>query len=127
MPTDLNNLVYYLFAFVFVIALILIGARFLRGSTSKGNSKAGSFLRGRDRRLGVVEAASVDGRRKLILLRRDNVEHLILTGGPVDLVVETGIHSSQPAEPSFDTKDDDGRVTIARDSEPDAPDEKKDS
>ena len=127
MPTDLNNLVYYLFAFVFVIALILIGARFLRGSTSKGNSKAGSFLRGRDRRLGVVEAASVDGRRKLILLRRDNVEHLILTGGPVDLVIETGIHSSQPAEPSFDTQDDDGRVTIARDSEPDAPDEKKDS
>ena len=127
MPTDLNNLVYYIIAFVFVIALIMIGARLLRGSISKGNSKAGSFLRGRDKRLGVVEAASVDGRRKLILLRRDNVEHLIMTGGPVDLVVETGIHSSQPAEPSFDTQNDDGRVVIARDSEAEAPDNEEDS
>ncbi len=43
------------------------------------------------RRLAVLEQASVDGRRRLILIRRDNVEHLIMTGGPVDLVVETGI------------------------------------
>ncbi|GBE43043.1 hypothetical protein BMS3Bbin10_01115 [bacterium BMS3Bbin10] len=126
MPTDLNNLIYYAIALVFVITLIAIGARLLRGFTSRGNSKAGSFLRGRDRRLGVVEAASVDGRRKLILLRRDNVEHLIMTGGPVDVVVETGIHSPEPAEPSFDTQrndtqNNDGQVIIARDTEPVAP------
>lgn len=132
MPTDLNNLIYYVIAFVFVIALILIGARLLKRTASGGNSKGGSFLRGRERRLGVVEAASVDGRRKLILLRRDNVEHLIMTGGPVDVVVETGIQSPQPEEPSFEPQQreepkvekeerDDGRVVIARDSEPEAP------
>jgi hypothetical protein len=27
----------------------------------------------------------------LVLVRRDNVEHLIMTGGPVDVVIETGI------------------------------------
>jgi hypothetical protein len=43
------------------------------------------------RRTGVVEATSVDGRRRLLLVRRDNVEHLIMTGGPVDVVIETGI------------------------------------
>jgi hypothetical protein len=43
------------------------------------------------RRLGVVETASVDGRRRLVLIRRDNVEHLIMIGGPVDMVIETGI------------------------------------
>jgi len=42
-------------------------------------------------RLGVMEQASVDGRRKLVLIRRDDVEHLIMTGGPVDVVIETGI------------------------------------
>lgn len=132
MSTDPNNLIYYVIAFVFVLALIAIGARLLRGATSRGNSKAGSFLRGRDRRLGVVEAASIDGRRKLILLRRDDVEHLIMTGGPVDVVVETGIRSPDPAEPSFDTRhsdtrNDDGRVTIARETEPVAPNHENDS
>ncbi|MCH8239989.1 MAG: hypothetical protein IIB62_08060 [Proteobacteria bacterium] len=122
MPMDLNNVVYYIIALVFVIALILIGARLLRGSKSGGNSKPGSFLRGRDRRLAVVEAASVDGRRKLILLRRDNVEHLIMTGGPVDLLIENGIHASRPANHAFETKTGDGGVTIAPDSEPAASD-----
>jgi hypothetical protein len=33
------------------------------------------------------------------LIRRDDVEHLLMTGGPVDVVVETGIPSaSKPAE-----------------------------
>jgi flagellar biogenesis protein FliO len=126
MPTDLTNLIYYIIAFVFVIALIFIGARLLRGTMSKSNSKAGSFLRGRERRLGVVEAASVDGRRKLILVRRDDVEHLIMTGGPVDLVVETGIQSPQPEEPSFKPQQDDGRVVIARETESEARDHEED-
>jgi flagellar protein FliO/FliZ len=42
-------------------------------------------------RLGVTEHAAVDSRRRLVLIRRDNVEHLIMTGGPVDVVIETGI------------------------------------
>lgn len=44
-------------------------------------------------RLSVMEHASVDGKRKLVLIRRDNVEHLIMTGGPVDVVIETGIEA----------------------------------
>jgi len=127
MPTDLNNLIYYIVAFIFVIALILIGARLLKGSTNRGNSKAPGFLRGREKRLGVVEAASVDGRRRLILLRRDDVEHLIMTGGPVDVVIETGIHRTPNIEPKFDTPKDDGQVIIARDTEPAAPDHEQDS
>src|SRR5262245_5395765 len=44
-----------------------------------------------ERRLDIVEQANVDGRRRLMLIRRDDVEHLIMTGGPVDVVIETGI------------------------------------
>ncbi len=42
-------------------------------------------------RLGVMEEAKVDRVRRLVLIRRDDVEHLIMTGGPVDVVIETGI------------------------------------
>jgi flagellar protein FliO/FliZ len=62
-----------------------------------------------EKRIAVVEHASVDGRRRLILLRRDDVEHLIMTGGPVDVVIETGIGA--PAEPRQAVRaavDDDG-------------------
>jgi|SRR5580700_4207228 hypothetical protein len=44
--------------------------------------------RGRRARLAVVEAANVDGRRKLVLIRRDNLEHLVLIGGPSDVLIE---------------------------------------
>jgi hypothetical protein len=51
------------------------------------------FLRPKqERRLAVVEQTSVDNRRRLLLVRRDGVEHLIMTGGPVDVVIETGIN-----------------------------------
>jgi flagellar protein FliO/FliZ len=42
-------------------------------------------------RLEVIEDTNVDGRRRLLLIRRDDVEHLVMTGGPVDVVIETGI------------------------------------
>jgi flagellar protein FliO/FliZ len=48
-------------------------------------------------RIGVIEQASVDGKRRLVLIRRDDVEHLIMTGGPVDVVIETGI--GEPRRP----------------------------
>lgn len=39
-------------------------------------------------RLQVLETAVIDTRRRLVLIRRDDVEHLILIGGPADLVIE---------------------------------------
>lgn len=48
-------------------------------------------------RLGVIEQASVDGKRRLLLIRRDDVEHLIMTGGPVDVLIETGIGEKRRA------------------------------
>jgi len=58
-------------------------------------------------RLGVVEQVAIDSRRRLMLVRRDDVEHLIMTGGPVDLVIEDKIttHTAEraaavPVEPA---------------------------
>jgi len=43
------------------------------------------------KRLGVVEMRTVDPRHKLLLLRRDDVEHLVLLGPNQDLLVEQNI------------------------------------
>ena len=48
--------------------------------------------RTRQPRLGLVDAFSLDGQRQLVLVRRDNVEHLVMIGGPNDVVVESQIN-----------------------------------
>jgi Flagellar biosynthesis protein, FliO len=58
------------------------------------NKAPAPFVRGgrsRQPRLQVLDAAAVDTRRRLVLVRRDNIEHLILIGGPTDIVIESGI------------------------------------
>ncbi|NFV81374.1 flagellar biosynthetic protein FliO [Magnetospirillum aberrantis] len=50
------------------------------------------------RRLAVVETANLDSRRRLVLVRRDGVEHLLLIGGGNDVVVEAGVVSPSEAE-----------------------------
>lgn len=44
-----------------------------------------------DVRLDVIDATTIDNRRRLVLVRRDDVEHLIVIGGHNDFVVESGI------------------------------------
>ncbi|MFO7297237.1 MAG: flagellar biosynthetic protein FliO [Pseudomonadota bacterium] len=101
---------------VFIAALLVVGALLLRGYLTTGSPS--SALKGAltgnlfgprpPKRLEVVDQANVDGRRKLLLIRRDGVEHLIMTGGPVDIVIETGIQppevpeaAPEPAESIF--------------------------
>src|SRR5476651_1817622 len=47
--------------------------------------------RTRQPRLGLVDAFSLDGQRQLVLVRRDNIEHLVMIGGPNDVVIESQI------------------------------------
>ncbi len=77
-------------ASLFVVAVVALLVWAFR-TFFLGKSSSANFLRPREKRLGVVETASVDGKRKLLLVRRDDVEHLLIIGGPVDVVVETGI------------------------------------
>jgi flagellar protein FliO/FliZ len=43
------------------------------------------------RRLAIVEVAPIDNKRRLILVRRDATEHLVLLGEGSALLVESGI------------------------------------
>lgn len=79
----------FIFAFVAVLGLIGLAAWLVRRFA--GNRLGASTQRGRMPRLAVIDAAAVDGRRRLVLVRRDNVEHLLMIGGPTDIVVEPNI------------------------------------
>lgn len=80
-----------------LLVVVLLAVRFIRGAGS-GTFVAGG--RNRLPRLAVVDAAAVDAQRRLVLVRRDEVEHLILIGGPSDIVVEQSIRPrAAEAEP----------------------------
>src|SRR5438552_18146100 len=79
----------FLFAFIAVLALIGLAAWLVRRFAT--NRLGANTNRGRMPRLAVIDAAAVDGRRRLVLVRRDNVEHLLMIGGPSDIVVEPNI------------------------------------
>jgi hypothetical protein len=79
------------FIIAFVIVLGLFGGTALLMRRFGAGGVGASSLRGRQPRLAVIDAAAVDGRRRLILIRRDNVEHLLMIGGPSDVVVEANI------------------------------------
>ena len=66
---------------IFVVLLLyrLLFGRRLRAATNG---------RTRQPRLGIVDAYDLDRQRQLVLVRRDNVEHLIMIGGPTDVVIE---------------------------------------
>ena len=84
------------FFVAFLIVLGLIGA--IAWAVRRfGSGRLGTSARGRQPRLAVIDYASVDGRRRLILVRRDNVEHLLMIGGPSDIVVEPNIVRAVPA------------------------------
>jgi len=79
-------------AVVLVVIVLVIWAIRRRGPIT--------FLRGghgRQPRLAVLDATPVDSRRRLVLVRRDHIEHLILIGGPTDVVIESRIIKSDAA------------------------------
>jgi hypothetical protein len=82
-----------LYVFLFALAALAVVAALWLVRIYLGGElpMAGLFGQRPEKRLAVVEHATLDGRRRLVLVRRDDVEHLIMTGGPVDVVIETGI------------------------------------
>lgn len=85
----------FLLALVLVLALIA-GCAWLAKRFGFGNRlESGKFgARGRHSRIGIVEATALDARRKLVLLRRDDVEHLVILGPAGETLVESRIAAS---------------------------------
>lgn len=97
------EIISWLLFIVFIAGLLVVGGLLLRGYLTTGSptgALTGGFFGPKpNKRLDVVDQATVDGRRRLVLIRRDDVEHLIMTGGPVDVVIETGIGEQKKSRP----------------------------
>jgi flagellar protein FliO/FliZ len=91
----MSQTILFFFSFIAVLALIGVAAWLVRRFAT--NRLGANTNRGRMPRLAVIDAAAVDGRRRLVLVRRDNVEHLLMIGGPSDIVVEPNIVRATPA------------------------------
>jgi hypothetical protein len=100
MNPDFNFILLSLAGFLFAVAVVALIVWTFKAFVLGGGSGSGSsFLKGREKRLGLMDRATIDGRRTLLLIRRDDVEHLIMIGGPVDMVIETGIRARRQVEP----------------------------
>ncbi len=90
---DMSGYFQFAIALLFVLALILMLAyaakRFgLMARVTVNSAKT------KDKRLNIVEILPVDARRKLMLIRRDGVEHLIMLGHERDIVIERNIETA---------------------------------
>ena len=87
---DGGRAVQMVLALLLVVGLLLVLAWMFR------RLFGGGFSSHKGGRLSVLDSAPVDGRRRLILLRRDDVEHLVMVGGPNDVLVESRILRGAP-------------------------------
>jgi len=87
--------VYLRFLAALALVLALIGA-FSWAVRRFGFAGTLAPSAGKSRRLSVIEVRVIDSRRKLVLLRSDAREHLVLLGPNQDLLVESGAASAEP-------------------------------
>src|SRR5690606_23842764 len=88
----ISNAGQYLIAFAIIFGVVALVALAVRRATS-GRSRVTNSAppRARQPRLGIVDVFDLDRQRQLVLVRRDNVEHLVMIGGPTDVLIEANI------------------------------------
>lgn len=89
----------------FLSLILVFGLIIGAGLLAKRVSARGGLLarKGGKRRLAVIESLIVDNRRRLVLVRKDGTEHLLLIGGTSDVLIERGeAHQPFSLEPPGD-------------------------
>jgi flagellar protein FliO/FliZ len=99
---DLGEYLRFFLALGFVLVLIAGLAALVRRS-GFGNRLAIAPSGSSERRLALVEVRPLDAKRKLVLLRRDDREHLVLLGVGSDLLIESDI-PAPPAKPAAEPR-----------------------
>jgi flagellar protein FliO/FliZ len=106
---DLGTYVQFVLALAAVLALIGVLALAAR---RLGLAPRIAPMRGR-RRLAIIEVMALDAKHRLVLVRRDATEHLLLLGATQDAVVETGI-APPPASGAARQDDNDNQAIEPR-------------
>ncbi len=77
----------FILSLLFVLGLIGVAAFLARRFGLAQTTKPA----GGRRRLATVETLALDGKRRLLLVRRDDVEHLVILGPSSETIVERNI------------------------------------
>ena len=89
---EFSSYIRFLLALIFVIGLIgafaVIARRMGFGFPNIAIKKSAN------RRLLVEEVIPIDGRRRIVLIKRDNTEHLILLSSNNEIIIENNINTS---------------------------------
>lgn len=93
---------YIRFASALILVLALMGLLALLFKRLNGSS--GGFLSKTDR-LSIVEQKMIDTKTKTVLIRRDEVEHLVIVSHNAIETVETGIKPPVTLTPPKNKKD----------------------
>lgn len=101
---ELGQIIKFVAALVFVLGLI--GVLSIVAKRAGLSPRATRLTPGARKRLSIVEVMSVDAKRRLVLIRRDDQEHLVLLGINRDLVVERNV--TPPPKPSYGPPSDAG-------------------
>jgi flagellar protein FliO/FliZ len=86
----------FILVLIFVLGLVLA-----LGWVLKRSGISGSAVAGKGKRLGIVETAFLGPKHRLILVRRDEVEHLVLVGPNSNTLIESGIVGEAKSRQSF--------------------------
>jgi flagellar protein FliO/FliZ len=81
-------------SFGFVMALLLGMATLIKTLGKRGFRLPGMIIKGT--RLNIVESLPLDARRRLVIVRVDDNEHVLLLGLNQDIVITSGNHPNQP-------------------------------
>lgn len=81
-------------AFAVVAGLLALLGLALKYAKVRGLRMPG--IAGKDQRLKIVESFALDVRRRLVIVRCDGAEHLLLLGGSQDLIVEKNLQRATP-------------------------------
>ena len=107
---DWENYFRFVLALTFVLGLIgLLALVVRRYGIGMGQV---TMRKGTQRRLQLVEVMPLDAKRRAVLIRRDEVEHLVILGPESETVVETHI-AADPSPAETSSSDEDDRVDFA--------------
>lgn len=84
-------------AVALIVIAVLLGVTIMLLRAFGGGVRTGAGRSRNGARLSLVDAISLDQRRKLMLVRCDEMEHLLLVGGTNDLVVDADVGRTAPA------------------------------
>ena len=86
----MTDLLFWAMALLFTVSLILGLAFLLRRVIGQHNlPHSGIFGKSATRRLKIIESLPIDHKSRLVLIQRDNKEHLLILGQTSETVIES--------------------------------------